>query len=38
MPRDQFLEACSRELFVHFEPKAFENLDAIAKEAGLFVC
>ena len=34
--RDQFLEACSRELFVHLKPKAFENLDAMAKEADLF--
>ena len=36
MARDQFLEACSRELFVHLKPKAFENLDAMAKEPGLF--
>ena len=36
MARDQFLEACSRELFVHLKPKAFENLDAMAKEAELF--
>ena len=36
MTRDQFLEACSRELFVHLKPKAFENLDAMAKEADLF--
>ena len=36
MARDQFLEACSRELFVHLKPKAFEKLDAMAKEAGLF--
>ena len=35
MARDQFLEVCSRELFVHLKPKAFENLDAIAKEADL---
>ena len=28
--------ACSRELFVHLKPKAFENLDAMAKEADLF--
>ena len=33
MARDQFLEACNRELFVHLKPKAFENLDAMAKEA-----
>ena len=36
MARDQFLEACSRELFVHLKPKAFENLDAMAKEADQF--
>ena len=36
MARDQFLEACSRELFVHLKPKAFENIDAMAKEADLF--
>ena len=36
MARDQFLEACSRELFVHLKPKAFENLNAMAKEADLF--
>ena len=36
MARDQFLEACCRELFVHLKPKAFENLDAMAKEADLF--
>ena len=36
MARDQFLEACSRELFVHLKLKAFENLDAMAKEADLF--
>ena len=36
MARDQFFEACSRELFVHLKPKAFENLDAMAKEADLF--
>ena len=34
--RGQFLEACSRELFVHLKPKAFENIDAMAKEADLF--
>ena len=36
MARDQFLEAYSRELFVHLKPKAFENLDAMTKEADLF--
>ena len=35
MARDQFLESCSRELYVHLKPKAFENLDAMAKEADL---
>ena len=35
MARDQFLEACSRELLVHLKLKAFENLDAMAKEADL---
>ena len=34
--RVRFLEACSRELFVHLKPKAFENLDAMAKEADFF--
>ena len=36
MAPDQFLEACSRELFVHLKQKAFENLDAMAKKADLF--
>ena len=36
MARDQFLEACSRELFVQLKPKAFENLFAMAKKADLF--
>ena len=36
MARDQFLVACSMELFVHLKPKAFENLDAMAKEPDLF--
>ena len=36
MARDQFLEACNRELCVHLKPKAFEKLDAMAKEADLF--
>ena len=36
MERDQFLESCSRELFVHLKPKAFENLDSMAKKADLF--
>ena len=36
MARDQFLDSYSKELYVHLEPKAFENLDAMAKEADLF--
>ena len=36
MARDQFLEACSRELFVHLKPKVCENLGVMAKEADLF--
>ena len=36
MAHDQFLEACSRELFVHLKLKVFENLDEMAKEADLF--
>ena len=36
MARDQFLESCSRELYVHFKPKTFKNLDEMAKEADLF--
>ena len=36
MARDQFLESCSRELYVHLKPKTFENLDAMAKEADFF--
>ena len=42
MARDQFLEVFSRELFVHLKPKAFENLDVMAKESetrgGVFSC
>ena len=36
MARGKFHEACSGELFVHLKPKAFENLDAMAKEADVF--
>ena len=36
MARDQFLELCSRELYVHLKPKTFKNLDEMAKEADLF--
>ncbi|MES9994361.1 MAG: RNase H-like domain-containing protein [Candidatus Thiodiazotropha sp.] len=34
--RDQFLESCSRELYVHLKPKAFKNLGEMAREADLF--
>lgn len=34
--RDQFLEFCSRELYVHLKPKTFKNLDEMAREANLF--
>ena len=36
MARDQFLESCSRELYVHLKPKTFKNLDEMAKKADLF--
>ena len=36
MARDQFLESCSRELYVHLKPKTFKNLNEMAKEADLF--
>ena len=36
MARDQFLESCCRELYVHLKPKTFKNLDEMAKEADLF--
>ena len=36
MARYQFLESCSKELYSHLKPKAFENLDAMAMEANLF--
>ena len=36
MARDQFLESCSRELYVHLKLKMFKNLDDMAKEADLF--
>ena len=35
MACDQFLESCSRELYVHLKPKTFKNLDEMAKEADL---
>ena len=34
--RDQFLESCSRELYVHLKPKALWNVDEMAREADLF--
>ena len=34
--RDQFLDSCSRELYVQSKPKTFKNLDEMAKEADLF--
>ena len=36
MEREQFLESCSRELYVHLKPKAYENLNAMAKKADVF--
>ena len=36
MARDQFLESCYRELYVHLKPITFKNLDEMAKEAELF--
>ena len=34
--RDQFLDSCSRELYVHLKPKSFKNLGEMAKEADVF--
>ena len=34
--RDQFLESCNRELYVHLKSKTFKNLDEMATEADLF--
>ena len=36
MARDQFLDLCSRELYVHLKLKLFKNLDEMAREADLF--
>ncbi|MES9950706.1 MAG: hypothetical protein ABW118_17245, partial [Candidatus Thiodiazotropha sp.] len=36
MVRDQFLESCSRELYVHLKPKVFTCMADMAKEADLF--
>ena len=33
--RDQFLDSCSRELYVHLKSKSFKNLEEMAKEADL---
>ena len=37
MARDQFLESCNSELYVHLNPKTFKILDEMAREADLFV-
>ena len=34
--RDQCLDSCSRELYVHLKPKSFKNLEEMAKEPDLF--
>ena len=36
MARDQFLDSCKRELYIHLKPKTFKNLDETATEADLF--
>ena len=36
MARDQFLDSCSWELYVHLKPKTFKNLDEMARKANLF--
>ena len=36
MARVQFLESCSRELYVHLKPKPFKNQDEMPGEADLF--
>ena len=36
MARDQFLDLCSRELYVHLKSKTFKILDEMAREADLF--
>ena len=36
LARDQFLDSCSRELYVHLKPKSFKDLEEMAKEADLF--
>ena len=32
MAHDQFLESCSRELYVHLKPKMFKNLDEMLRK------
>ena len=34
--RDQFLDSCSRELYVHLKPKSIKYLEEMTKEADLF--
>ena len=36
MARDQFLESCNRERYVHLKRKTFKNLDEMARETDLF--
>ena len=36
MARDQFLESCSKELYVHLKPKPFKNLYEMDREADWF--
>ena len=36
MVRDQFLDSCSRELYVHLKPKTFKDLEEMDREADLF--
>ena len=34
--RDQFLDSCSRELYVQLKPKSIKNLEEMAKDADFF--
>ena len=36
--RDQFLDSCCRELYVHLKPKSFKNREEMAKEADVYTC
>ena len=36
MARDQFLDSCNRESYVHLKPK-FKNFDEVARKAYLFL-